>query len=418
MSKSIREDFLTCQICFEDYTDPKVLACMHSFCCHCVRQTFEKAPRAKDVPERSLPCPICRTLTVIPDDGVEQLRTNFLLLGLEEVMKNEKACTEEKQVNCEYCLEDDIETVAFGKCVDCDEFLCERCAKAHSRAKATREHEIIILAELNSEKGKKIARSKRRVCCAVHPKEQVNFYCQTCEKAICAMSCRMLEHIQHDCIQLEDAAKTFESEVQDDLRALKTKVSAFEKAIQETEDLRKASNDHAQSLKTKIQKQANQLHDFIKREEAKLIQEVDAAFDQSEKELEHAKEGLNVSKASVSSTIDFTEHLINYGNAAEVASMKAQTVERLRHLRSVQPTNPPALKKLSFIPGSDSANNMTKAFGALSSADAIKTAFQAVRFGSASPHAVPPPPPKKSQTKTLLETMNVLGEILGDGFIV
>lgn len=366
MSKNIQEDFLTCKICFEPFTNPKVLTCMHSFCLKCLEDTFEKAPRSKDVPPDQIPCPVCREQTQIPKDGMKSLRANFLVIGLEEVVKNEKACQKEQVVHCQYCLEDGVTEPAFGKCVDCDEFMCERCAKYHTRAKYFRDHEVFNLEELKSDRVQKVARSRRRVFCVIHPKEEVKFFCkaETCKQTICR-DCRMLDHFHHECIQLETAAESFQNEIQDDLNLLKSKSDEFERVIGEAAELQNVSTDHIDTLKGEIQKRANTLHELTSSEENRLIKDIEKTLEQNTKQLEHFKEGLNITKSSIDSAIQFTEHLFEFGNTAEIASMKLQTQQRLGELRKVQVEKPPVLQKLAFNKGEKPMESLEMAFGGL-----------------------------------------------------
>lgn len=176
----------------------------------------------------------------------------------------------------------------------------------------------------------------------------------------------MLDHLQHDCIQLEDAAESFQTQAQEDLKLLNSKSEEFRNAICEADDLDKVSTDHADALGTQIQKRASTLHELATNEENRLTKDVEKALEQNKKQLDHFKEGLNITKSSIDSIVEFTERLVDYGNPAEIASMKSQTLNRLCELSHIQHDKPPVLQKLIFQTGEQPIECLKAAFGVLS----------------------------------------------------
>ncbi|XP_071095807.1 tripartite motif-containing protein 2-like [Haliotis cracherodii] len=88
----IRDKHLTCSICFELYTRPKTLPCMHSFCEHCLENHIQAK---RD--DKGFGCPMCNTHTLMqdaaapPDKWASQFRTDFKLTGmLEEIFQIEQ----------------------------------------------------------------------------------------------------------------------------------------------------------------------------------------------------------------------------------------------------------------------------------------------------------------------------------------
>ncbi|XP_019851898.1 PREDICTED: tripartite motif-containing protein 3-like [Amphimedon queenslandica] len=56
---------LTCPVCLDHYTNPKILPCHHSFCQHCL----EGLPLDKKNETYYLSCPTCRHRTELPEEG-------------------------------------------------------------------------------------------------------------------------------------------------------------------------------------------------------------------------------------------------------------------------------------------------------------------------------------------------------------
>ena len=74
------EDQLTCGICLDSYTEPKLLQCFHVFC----KQRLERLV-VRDPKGLSLHCPSCRRSTFHPPTCVSGLQTAFYLNNLIEV---------------------------------------------------------------------------------------------------------------------------------------------------------------------------------------------------------------------------------------------------------------------------------------------------------------------------------------------
>ncbi|XP_060590061.1 tripartite motif-containing protein 3-like isoform X1 [Ruditapes philippinarum] len=88
MSKTIKEiifeEFLTCSICMDEFQDPKVLKCLHTFCEECIQATIQKQIMTS---HSDISCPICRTRIDVDSNGDYNLQTNFPIKNLLEIIK-------------------------------------------------------------------------------------------------------------------------------------------------------------------------------------------------------------------------------------------------------------------------------------------------------------------------------------------
>ena len=98
------EEQLTCSICLDDYTDPKTLLCLHSFCHRCL----EGLPLDLQGQKLFLLCPTCRTPTELPEEDV----AGFQLPSIKpEVTMN--------------CSSHDQPLTIF--CKTCHDLICSNC---------------------------------------------------------------------------------------------------------------------------------------------------------------------------------------------------------------------------------------------------------------------------------------------------
>ncbi|KAI8483010.1 hypothetical protein Bbelb_393100 [Branchiostoma belcheri] len=77
--QQVREEFLSCRICFETFRQPKILPCVHTFCEKCL---LRHAGR-----RQSFNCPTCRREIALPQNGVAGLEDNHFIASLTETFK-------------------------------------------------------------------------------------------------------------------------------------------------------------------------------------------------------------------------------------------------------------------------------------------------------------------------------------------
>ena len=167
----------------------------------------------------------------------------------------------ETELRCEECDEDDP-VVVF--CTDCKLFLCHFCKESHKYSKSHCSHNLISLSELRSNKD--LIQSKSRFpTCQEHDLE-LEYYCETCEKLVCAQCTG--EHEDHK----YDVVKKFANKYQNNLE----EVTATVKVI--FEDLSKLS-DSIEDVRTTIKQQGE-----------KISEEVDLYYDEVIEKLLEQKE--------------------------------------------------------------------------------------------------------------------------------
>ena len=89
---------ITCGICQEQYTEPKVLPCLHYYCKKCVLRLDLRTGTGKP-----FSCPECRCEATLPEGGVDELKTAFFVNRLKTTVSTMKRAHGKVEVKCELC---------------------------------------------------------------------------------------------------------------------------------------------------------------------------------------------------------------------------------------------------------------------------------------------------------------------------
>ncbi|XP_066301114.1 tripartite motif-containing protein 3-like [Branchiostoma lanceolatum] len=132
MSQSLGEQIheeLSCSICLELFTRPKVLPCQHTFCQDCLKDHVEvRTP---------LECPNCRQPFSLPSGGVTVLPDNYLVASLcERIIKQSFSDDKQKFKSSDQCNFHPGEQLSLY-CEECNVPLCVTCLDEAHRGHGT-----------------------------------------------------------------------------------------------------------------------------------------------------------------------------------------------------------------------------------------------------------------------------------------
>ena len=130
------EEQLTCPVCLDHFTNPKILPCHHSFCQDCL----EGLPLDKKNETYYLSCPTCRHETELPEEGVVSFPVAFHLNNLKEMYSLTKKKADLSNPQEATCSD-------HGKPL---EFFCETCNTvicSHCLARNHKHHEYDLITD-------------------------------------------------------------------------------------------------------------------------------------------------------------------------------------------------------------------------------------------------------------------------------
>lgn len=157
-----------CTICFEEYRDPKIIPCFHTFCRDCLGSHVERVLR-----DGKFNCPVCRAVIKTPENGVDGFQSNFYINELTKSMTLQGKSKEKEAVK-----------------------LCEEDLKSGN--------------------------------CLEHLTEKLTLYCEMC-KVPCCRDCKIELHDGHNSVKLIEMSKRLSKEANKILRAIEKKTERMMK---------------------------------------------------------------------------------------------------------------------------------------------------------------------------------------------
>ncbi|XP_064636668.1 tripartite motif-containing protein 2-like isoform X2 [Lineus longissimus] len=305
--------FLSCGICFGEYVKPKVLPCLHTFCEHCLDRY---------IPSESLSvsCPTCQKQSILPKNGVSALQNNLLIGTLMDLMAAEKDC-----VVCQ------AQGKMATKCQECDGFLCDSCAEGHKEDEVTASHNVVKLSELALSDG--VDSTNDSLCCSSHEGQTFQFYCNTCETAICE-KCTEMEHADHVTLPLQDAMDDIKTSLQTNLEHVKAKYSLVQEALVKVEEVQTNLTSNYNECETDILKNFELVEDLVARRKHRLIDDLQVAYDRKHSVMKEQKQMLANLLDTIDSCCELTENAVKHGNETDILLVKKEMSEKLTVLSS------------------------------------------------------------------------------------
>ena len=323
-------DQLTCPICLDDYTNPRVLPCLHVFCEHCLGRLV-----LRDAENLIATCPNCRRETRLPQEGVAGLPPAFYINHLFEVRDTLQKVTDPNKPRCEKCEDGD----AKGYCRDCGKFVCETCITMHRKWKEFAEHDIATLGQIEADVAQFVPPKKVAMKCSKHPSEELKIYCETCNELICR-DCTVKAHRDHQFDLVADCFSKHRDAIVASLQPIKQQLDIVSQAVAEVDARSARLAENGDGIKWDIQVATSELIRALKAREQQLMAQVDQIVGQTSKTLAAQRDHYQLTQTQLASCLEFVEESLRTGSPQEVLSMKKPVVERVQQMaKEFQPNH-------------------------------------------------------------------------------
>ena len=206
---------LSCSLCSQLYSSPRVLPCLHSFCETCLEDHQENICGEGE----ELTCPIDYCQESAGEIALDELPTNVWLDGKISVETNIGRIL---KGNCNIC--DESSSATF--CADCGIALCGGCVTNwHNKNKLYRNHSLVPISGSVETTRKALvdhfAQSvQQKHYCTKHDKKEAEFKCQDCKEIRCYLCCLSGCCKNHNYQSIADLAEDTRSNLKDSVQSL------------------------------------------------------------------------------------------------------------------------------------------------------------------------------------------------------
>lgn len=296
--KATKTRGLDCPICFEAYGSsvniPMVLSCGHTLCENCVG----KNRRAGD----KVLCPF--------DSSIWTVTKNFALLQILELEIQPRqhatilsASGAGTQQQCDICCGDDGEAVvheATVYCMDCEQYLCDQAARLHGRTKATREHAVVPMEDVEFRK------VKPQPCCPFHGMP-IEYLCLEDDCLVCVKCLPCPIHNGHRCKAIPEALADENRMISADLiQEGKGKIDSVSRALKVAEETIDGVDERQKIVKEEVNRYVDGLESVLQHQREEMLKQVDETTTRKLKILSAQAEAL---RGILESLVNGVDHL-------------------------------------------------------------------------------------------------------------
>ena len=309
------ESDITCPICQEHYTEPKVLPCLHYYCKKCI---FKLAHRTQS--GKSFHCPECRCEATLPEGGVDNFKTAFFANRLKSKVTNLQRAHGKVEVKCEYCT---ASSNAEAFCRQCSCFICNDCVQLHSKVRSLLSHEVASLEDLKHGRAKPIAVEEPPTeMCTIH-KQPFIIFCSDCEKLIC-QHCTLKDHLGHNYEFTNVAVTGVKTKLLEDIQSIKTQQSEFTNAIEKVRASVLEVETQKESAINNLHTSFKELHNILEQCEQELVEVATSIAQEKLQKLSQQEKTLSLASAELQSVVDYTERCVSLSTDNELVSMDTE----------------------------------------------------------------------------------------------
>ncbi|CAF1259758.1 unnamed protein product [Rotaria sp. Silwood1] len=234
---------INCGICHQQFVDPRILPCSHTYCLRCIKQIASNHPEHFECPEHDG--------TIILKDSIDTLKVNRTIRDLIELLNFSSG-----SILCGNC-----HAIASKYwCNNCTNSYCEQCSQRIHNMSAFQHHEPTILKE----------KSFELMLCEKHQDEKLKYWCLKCERSVCS-DCLLNEHKDHQYELIYKIAKDFETKVNIDLSNIELSLN---KNVNQTNTSIKTIKDEYELEKLMINDSMNFLQRIIDEHEQEILQKL------------------------------------------------------------------------------------------------------------------------------------------------
>lgn len=319
---------LSCPACKKIYTEPVLLPCLHSLCYHCLSTVYtQHASRG------TFTCPECEEEIGKPENGIGEFQRNFFMESLVSVYTAKTA----RDIRCKICELRKKDTFAILKCLNCGDFLCEECGKAHTLTRMTMDHELQALSELVDGKQDKEMRDKQQITCDTHG-EPIKYYCESCSVPVCR-ECQLESHVGHTCASARESQSSRRRAVANMILGVNEKIKAIQQVSDNVDSTVADIDKREKDLIEGVEKTVKKLTEQIEREKTDILTSLKRTMDEQREACNSRKEQIEFTSKIMDGNVAFCNDIVKNGKDVEVLYLEKVLRKRLMDLQTKNISN-------------------------------------------------------------------------------
>ncbi|XP_041480573.1 E3 ubiquitin-protein ligase TRIM71-like [Lytechinus variegatus] len=231
---------LICPLCLDIFVEATILtSCGHTFCRRCLK-IYDLTHQDLD----HMVCPLCREITKLSANRVDDLRLNVSIHG----------CVDDYHIKCggmnavlemrQKCSGCKLQGDAVSFCRTCNNYICDKCLHCHQYLSVFEDHEIVSMDDVIEGK---VSIGHLFQKCSIHKPENKDMFCEDCKVYICH-KCVLVGHKAHEIKNQVDFEQELRQKVTDLAQRCADKKAELEKNIQNIEIQRHEVHTAVQTL--------------------------------------------------------------------------------------------------------------------------------------------------------------------------
>ena len=218
-------------------------------------------------------------------------------------------------------------------CFDCNTFLCEKCAGAHSKSKLFKGHHVKEIGKFESSDVQDYARKSS--VCKKH-NDELRFYCENCNICICR-DCAILEHRDdrnHHIVSLERGFENKKSDITSkmkDVEAIASRLRVQKQTLEKKKVRMLGSIDQATS---EIHRVAEQWISFIRQNEATMTNKLLEQKNSFQGTFSAQMSSLDEKLIEIDNSLVFSSDVLARENLPEILNVEEILDQRFQELSS------------------------------------------------------------------------------------
>ena len=254
---------LSCSLCSQLYSSPRVLPCLHSFCEACLEGHQENI--CGEGEELTCPIDFCQRSA---GKELGKLPTNVWVEGKISVETNIRDILKGK---CSICDSSNSDTF----CTDCSIALCGDCTTNwHNKNKLYKTHSLVpvVADSVKTALADHFAQSvKQKRYCSKHDKREAECRCHDCEEDCCFLCCLFGSCKDHDYECIADIAKDSRSNLNNSVESLVTPAETLATLLAECKETINRLNAREKECEERIEAEVGERMAALMKQKKELL---------------------------------------------------------------------------------------------------------------------------------------------------